>query len=178
MIGYVNTEGGLKIWVPRRAKNKQTYPGMLDNTAGGGIASGDKPFESIVREATEEASFPKDYLLKSAKSCGTVSYFDIRAERAAPGAETGLLQPECIYVYDPEVPVDFVPRPDDMEAEDFRLWGIPEMQAALRKGEFKTNCALVLLDFSIRHGIVTPEEEENYVEIVARLHRKLEFPCA
>ncbi|EFY88834.1 hypothetical protein J3459_013630 [Metarhizium acridum] len=177
MTGYVNTEGGLKIWVSRRAKNKQTYPGMLDNTVGGGMASGDKPFESIVREAAEEASFPRDYVIKKAKCCGTVSYFDIRDERAAPGAEVGLLQPECIYVFDLEVPSDFVPRPHDLEAEDFRLWGIPELQAALRKGEFKTNCALVLLDFFIRHGIITPEEEEDYVEIVARLHRKLEFPC-
>ncbi|KAG8416164.1 hypothetical protein J3459_013710 [Metarhizium acridum] len=136
-----------------------------------------QPFESIVREAAEEASFPRDYVIKKAKCCGTVSYFDIRDERAAPGAEVGLLQPECIYVFDLEVPSDFVPRPHDLEAEDFRLWGIPELQAALRKGEFKTNCALVLLDFFIRHGIITPEEEEDYVEIVARLHRKLEFPC-
>jgi 8-oxo-dGTP pyrophosphatase MutT (NUDIX family) len=178
MTGYVNTKDGVKIWVPRRAKNKQTYPGMLDNTVGGGITSGDKPFESIVREATEEASFSKDHVSKKAKCCGTVSYFDIRDERAAPGAETGLLQPECIYVYDLEVPEDFVPRPDDMEAEDFRLWGIPELQAALKKGEFKTNCALVLLDFFIRHGIITPEGEKDYIEIVARLHRKLEFPSA
>ncbi|KAK0724037.1 hypothetical protein B0H67DRAFT_549912 [Lasiosphaeris hirsuta] len=121
---------------------------------GGGIASGDTPFESILREATEEASFSKDYVSKNAKCCGVVSYFDVRDERAAPGAEIGLLQPECIYVYDLEVPEDFVPRPEDMEAEDFRLWGIPELQMALRNGEFKTNCALVLLDFFIRYSIV------------------------
>lgn len=178
MTGYVTTKNGLKIWVPRRAKNKQTYPGMLDNTVGGGISSGDKPFESIMREATEEASFPKDYVSKHAKCCGTVSYFDIRDERVSPGAETGLLQPECIYVYDLEVPEDFTPRPDDMEAEDFRLWDIPELQIALKNGEFKTNCALVLLDFFIRHSIITPEDEKDYIEIVARLHRKLEFPVA
>ncbi|KID93773.1 thiamin pyrophosphokinase- protein, partial [Metarhizium majus ARSEF 297] len=178
LTGYVVTESGLKIWVSRRASNKQTYPGMLDNTAGGGMASGDKPYESIVREAAEEASFPRDYVRKNAKCAGTVSYFDIRDERAAAGTEVGLLQPECIYVYDLEVPRDFVPRPHDLEAEDFRLWDIPELQAALRRGEFKTNCALVLLDFFIRHGIITPEEEEDYVEIVARLHRRLEFPCA
>ena len=178
MTGYVKTKDGLKIWVSRRSPTKQTYPSMLDNTVGGGIASGDMPLESMLREAHEEASFPKELLVQNLKCCGTVSYFDIRDERAAPGAETGLLQPECIYVYDLEVPEDFKPHPDDMEAEAFMLWDIPALQAALTRGEFKTNCALVLLDFFIRHGIVTPEEEKDYVEIVARLHRKLEFPSA
>jgi hypothetical protein len=39
MTGFVRDEGasyGLKIWVPRRAKTKQTYGGMLDNTVAGG----------------------------------------------------------------------------------------------------------------------------------------------
>jgi hypothetical protein len=39
MTGFVRDEGsshGIKIWVPRRAKSKQTYGGMLDNTVAGG----------------------------------------------------------------------------------------------------------------------------------------------
>jgi hypothetical protein len=39
MTGFVRDDGasfGMKIWVPRRAKNKQTYGGMLDNTVAGG----------------------------------------------------------------------------------------------------------------------------------------------
>ncbi|KAK0734627.1 thiamine pyrophosphokinase [Lasiosphaeria miniovina] len=178
MTAYVKTDLGLQVWVPRRAATKQTYPGMLDDTVGGGISSGDAPFASVVREAAEEASFPADYVARNARCCGLVSYFDVRDQRAAPGTETGLLQPECMYVYDLEVPPDLVPRPNDNEAEDFRLLRLPELCAALRSGEFKTNCALVLIDFFVRHGIVTPEGERDYVEIVARLHRRLEFPCA
>lgn len=132
----------------------------------------------MIREATEEASFPEQTVRSYAKCCGTVSYFDIRDERAAPGAETGLLQPECIYVYDLKVPEDLIPRPDDMEAEDFRLWDVAEIQTALARGEFKTNCALVLIDFFIRHGIIQPEGEKDFIEIVTRLHRRLEFPTA
>jgi len=33
-------------------------------------------------------------------------------------------------------------------------------------------------DFFIRHGIITPENEPNYVEISSRIHRTLEFPLA
>ena len=39
MTGFVRDERstyGMKIWVPRRAKSKQTYGGMLDNTVAGG----------------------------------------------------------------------------------------------------------------------------------------------
>ncbi len=45
-------------------------------------------------------------------------------------------------------------------------------------GEFKPNCALVLLDFFVRHGIVTAENEPDYIDIVSRLHRRVEFPTA
>ena len=87
-----SAEESLMIWVARRSKSKQTYPGMLDNTVGGGMATGELPFETIVRETTEEASFPVEHVRRDVKSWGCVTYFDIRDERA--GGETGLLQPE------------------------------------------------------------------------------------
>lgn len=36
-----NTKFGMLIWIPRRSKTKQTYPGMLDNTVAGGLAAGE-----------------------------------------------------------------------------------------------------------------------------------------
>ncbi|KAI4170106.1 MAG: hypothetical protein LQ343_005247 [Gyalolechia ehrenbergii] len=175
MTTYVNTKDGMKIWVPKRAKGK-TYGGLLDNTVAGGIATGEKPFESIVREAAEEASFPDDLVRSTVKACGTISYFSFRDERA--GGEAGLLQPEVQFVYDMEVGEDVVPKPYDDEVKDFRLWTVAEVQEALSNRMFKPNCALYLLDFFIRHGILTPQNEKNYVEIVSRLHRKLPFPTA
>jgi 8-oxo-dGTP pyrophosphatase MutT (NUDIX family) len=163
----------LKLWVPRRAATKQTYGGMLDNTVAGGIATGESPFESVVRESEEEASLPADLVRKHAKAVGTVTYFHIRDHRA--GGETRLLQPECQYVYDLKLSEDVVPKPSDDEVESFELKSVDEVKEALRAGEFKPNCALVLLDFFVRHGILTAEDE-GYVEIVSRLHRRLEFP--
>lgn len=55
---------------------------------------------------------------------------------------------------------------------------IDEVKAALATSEFKTNSALVMIDFFIRHGIITAENEEHYAEIVARLHRKLPLPTS
>ena len=176
MTMYANTEEGMKIWVPRRSLNKQTFGGMLDNTVAGGLATNEEPFNALIREASEEASLPEQLVRYHAKPCGTVSYFYIRDERA--GGETGLLQPESQYVYDLEVNMDVVPRPNDEEVEAFYLWTVHEVKAGLERGEFKPNCALVLLDFFIRHAILTAENEPDYTEIVSRIHRRLPFPTS
>ncbi|KAM0716899.1 hypothetical protein Q7P37_006751 [Cladosporium fusiforme] len=173
MMAYTRNDGELKLWVPKRAATKQTYGGMLDNTVAGGIATGETPFECIVREAGEEASLPEDLVRKEVKAVGTVTYFHIRDHRA--GGETRLLQPEVQYIYDLELPDDVEPKPSDDEVESFELMTIEETKIALRDGSFKPNCAVVMLDFFVRHGILTCEDE-GYLEIVARLHRRLEFP--
>ncbi|KAF1945239.1 thiamine pyrophosphokinase-related protein-like protein [Clathrospora elynae] len=174
LTAYTRKDGELKIWTPRRARTKQTYGGMLDNAVAGGIASGESPFESLVRECGEEASLDEELVRSRAKACGTVTYWYVRDERA--GGETNLMQPEVQYVYDIELPEDVMPKPGDDEVEEFYLWSVEEVQDAMRKGEFKPNCALVALDFLVRHGILTSENERDYIEIVSRLHRKLEFP--
>jgi len=176
MTGYVRTKEGMRIWVPRRAKDKQTYPGMLDNTVAGGIASGEDPFECMVREAEEEASLPESLVREKIQPTGTISYFTIRSKAA--GGETGLFQPECQYVYELEIPEDMVLKPGDNEAEDFQLWSVEEVQKAMSEGSFKPNCAVVLIDFFVRHGILRHDNERDYIEIVSRIHRRLEFPTA
>ncbi|KAI9787181.1 MAG: hypothetical protein M1839_003416 [Geoglossum umbratile] len=173
MTAYVRSSSGLKMWIPRRSYNKQTFGGFLDNTVAGGLTSGEQPLGTLIREAEEEASLPAELVRNGAKCAGAVTYFYVRDERA--GGETGLLQPECQYVYDLELSEGVVPKPCDDEVEEFYLWGIEEVMGALKSGQFKPNCALVLLDFFIRHGIITPENEESYIEITSRLHRRFDF---
>ena len=174
LTAYVKVNGALKIWVPRRANNKQTYGGMLDNTVAGGIAIGENPMTTLVREAAEEASLPEDLVRANAKAAGTVSYFHVRDERA--GGEVGLLQPEVEYVFDMEIRPDVVPKPADNEVEEFYLWSVEEVQKAMSEGQFKPNCAVVLLDFLVRHGVLNSGNEPDLIEIVSRIHRKLPFP--
>lgn len=172
--GYVEDEKGLRVWVPRRARTKQTYPGMLDNTVAGGMSTGEPPSVCIIREAMEEASLPEDVVKATAAPAGCVSYFYVRDPRA--GGEAGLMQPEVEYIYDLKLDASIIPKPGDDEVEDFRLYTVEELKQALENGEFKPNCAMVLIDFFIRHGILTPENEPDYLEIMGRLHRRLEFP--
>ena len=86
-----------------------------------------------------------------------------------------MLQPEVQYVYDLELGEDVIPKPSDDEVAEFNLMTVEEVKQALTDGKFKPNCALVLLDFFVRHGILT-ERDAGYIEILARLHRRLEFP--
>ncbi|KAF8861834.1 NUDIX domain-containing protein [Acephala macrosclerotiorum] len=177
MTGYTKdptASHGIKIWVPRRARTKSTYPGMLDNTVAGGMATGEDPLECVIREADEEASLPSNLVREKIKPEGTITYFHIRDERA--GGESGLLQPECQYVYDLEIPEGTECKPKDEEVESFELWSVEEVQAAMGRGEFKPNCALLVLDFFVRWGILTEENEGDYKEIKERVHRQLEFP--
>lgn len=176
MTGYTEDSTGVKLWVPRRAKNKQTYPSMLDNTVAGGMCTGEKPFECIVREAMEEASLPEPVVRASIVARGCVTYTHVRDVRA--GGETGLLQPEVEYVYDLKLDPSVIPKPGDNEVEEFKLLSVAEVQDALARGEFKPNCAIIMIDFFIRHGILTAENEPDYLDIVARLHRRLEYPTA
>ncbi|KAI6711651.1 hypothetical protein JHW43_005796 [Diplocarpon mali] len=165
---YTKTLEGMKIWVPRRSAHLFTYPNCLDTTVAGGVAAGEGPFECIVREADEEASLAEDLVREQTKACGCISYVGLTDPRG--NGEQGLLSSDLIYVYDLELPQGVICEQNDEEVKDFSLMSVKEVQESLRNGEFKTNSALVMIDFFIRHGIIRSEEEKNYAEIVARLH--------
>ena len=173
LTAYVEGGNGLQIWVPRRAKDKKTYPGMLDNTVAGGMAFGEEALESIIREAIEEASFPEDMVRRGIKAAGLVSYFYIQDPRE--GEKSGLLQPSIRYVFDLKVDANVVPVPGDSEVEEFTLWPLDDLKKAVAEGQFRPSSTLVLLDFFIRHNILTAENESDFVEICSRIHRKLPF---
>ena len=173
------TEGSeydVRIWVPKRSTNKSTYPGMLDNTVAGGLMTDEDPFECIIREADEEASLPEDVVRNTAKFVGLITYIYITDERS--GGEEGLIYPECQWVYDLELPADqsIVPEPKDGEVESFSLCTVEEIKEQLAQGRWKPNCALVMLDFLVRHGIITPANDPYYSEILHRVRRQMPFP--
>ncbi|TVY36097.1 Uncharacterized protein LSUB1_G004643 [Lachnellula subtilissima] len=154
-------EKEMKIWVPRRSKHLFTYPNCLDTTVAGGVTAGEGPGECVVREAGEEASLDEGFVRSNAKSVGCLSYI---SHRDAPGdSEKGLFSPELIYCFDLEVAPDVICKQCDDEVKEFYLMGVQEVKDALARGEFKTNSACVMIDFFIRHGVLTPEEKVSFV---------------
>ncbi|KAH7915873.1 NUDIX hydrolase domain-like protein [Hygrophoropsis aurantiaca] len=172
MTIYEDNEDGVRIWVPTRALTKQTWPGYLDNSVAGGIPSGMAPFESIIKEAMEEASIEQHIVENYAKSIGSISYFYRN--------KSGWLQPEVEYLYDLKIPpgVDqtpFQPKPLDGEVESFDLLPLDTVITKMRGGLFKANCALALVDFLIRHGYITPDNEPDFMQIITRLHGSFQY---
>lgn len=168
-------DGSPRFWIARRSRSKQTYPGMLDSTAAGGLSAGQLPRDAMICEAMEEASLDLGLLEASMRCVGCISYFHVRGRLA--GGETGLLQPELEYLYECKMRAeDQIPKPKDSEVEDLRLWTVDQVLGALKNGEFKPNSAVVFIDFLIRRGLITPEMEPRYIEIITRLHRRLPFP--
>ncbi|KAL8796815.1 MAG: hypothetical protein Q9195_000898 [Heterodermia aff. obscurata] len=167
---YTRTPTGLKVWVPRRSPKLFTYPNRLDTTVAGGVTTGEDPFTCVIREAAEEASLPEELVRAQARSCGVLSYIGLK--------DGGLVTPDVIYVFDLEVREEVLLRPQDDEVEEFYLWDVGAVRRGLAEGEFKTNSAVVMVDFLMRHGYITPADERDYVEIAMRMHRRLPFPVS
>jgi hypothetical protein len=68
-----------------------------------------------------------------------------------------------------------IPKPLDGEVEAFQLLPLETVVEEMKKLKFKPNTAVVLLDFMIRHGFLTPENDPHYLEILTRLHGRFEF---
>lgn len=173
MTIYVRSDQGIQFWIPRRDPSKSTYPNMLDQAVAGGVARGETPLECIAREAEEEAGLSQQTVREKAVAAGTVSWFNVSDERA--GGEVGLMNPGVLYVYDLEVGHDVVFNPVEGDIQGFSLLSADRVYTALQMGEFKPSCAMVMLDFFVRHGLITSENEKDYHDIVSRLHRQLPF---
>lgn len=157
--GFVRAGGTLSMWIGRRARDKATFPGMLDNLVAGGQPAGLGLMENVVKEAGEEAGIP-EALARQARPVGVVTY---RQE-----TEEGF-KPDAMFCYDLELPAGFVPKNADGELEEFYLWPVERvMETVAETREFKFNCNLVCIDFFARHGLLDPERPD-FVEIVARL---------
>lgn len=172
MLAYTKTEQGLRYWVPRRAKNKRSYPGMLDNCVGGALNTGETPLTCLVREASEEASLPEEYVRQHAIPYGVVSY-----HMATDGNGEEGHQPQVMHVYHIELAPDLIPTPSDGEVEKFELMTLEAVQTALMDSEFKTNCAATWLSYLIATRVINAENEPNLYGIMSHLHRRLQFPA-
>lgn len=158
---FVRRDDGIHMWIARRARGKATYPGLLDNAIAGGQPVGIGLMENVIKESGEEAGVPAA-LARRAVAIGAVTYTRQEGEKTMP---------DVLFNYDLELPPDFTPRNTDGEVEEFMLLPAAEvMRITEHTREFKFNCALVNIDFFIRHGLLAPEHPD-YLAIQAGLRR-------
>ncbi len=159
--GYVARPDGLHLWIGTRAADRQVAPGKLDNIVAGGQPHGLTLQENLVKECAEEADIDRERAL-TARPAGALSY-TLEVDRG--------LKRDVLFVYDLALPPDFVPRNTDGEIERFDLWPIEAVAARVRDtDDFKFNVGPVIIDFLIRHGLLTPDEPD-YLEIVQGLRQ-------
>jgi 8-oxo-dGTP pyrophosphatase MutT (NUDIX family) len=161
MNGFVQGGSGIKMWVARRAYDKPTFPGLLDNMVAGGLPIGISLRENVIKECGEEAGIVPDIAAR-ATFVSAISY----CKEVQEG-----LKPDVQFVCDLELPPGFEPRAVDGEVDEFYLWSIDRvMETVANTTEFKFNCNLVIIDFLVRRGFISPEQPD-YLEIVAGLRQ-------
>lgn len=156
MNGYVRKNGELYLWVGKRSIDKPTAPGKLDQLVAGGQPAGLSLKENLIKECSEEADIPFE-LASRAREVGALSY----------AMDThGGFRPDVVFVYDLELPASFMPRNTDGEVDAFYLWPVDRVMQTVRDTElFKPNCALVIIDFLVRHGYICTADPD-YPQIV------------
>lgn len=162
--GYRRDGGALQLWIGRRAPDKRVAPNKLDNLVAGGIGNGLGVYPTLVKECDEEACIPVA-LAERAVPVGAVCY---RME-----TELGI-RDDVLFVYDLALPADFTPKCNDGEIVDFALMPAIDVVERVRQTEdFKFNVNLVILDFALRHGLLSPEDPE-YLDVATGLYRPLD----
>jgi len=143
------TPDGTHVWIARRARDKALDPGKLDHVVAGGVPAGLSAWETLIKEAGEEAAIPPA-LASNARKVGELVYAMDRPEG---------LRRDHLHCYDLDLPEAFVPEAADGEVESFELWPIGRVLEAVRDtDDFKFNVNLVLIDLFIRMGMIADAE--------------------
>ncbi len=160
--GMVRRADGLHLWIAKRAMDRLVEPGKWDNMVAGGQPAGLSLADNVVKECHEEAGVPQ-FLARQARAVSLVSY----TLQTPQG-----LRRDTLFCYDLALDEDFNPRNTDGEVERFELWPVAKALAlALDSTAFKFNIGLTLVDFAVRHGVLSADNTPDYEAIVRGLRQ-------
>jgi 8-oxo-dGTP pyrophosphatase MutT (NUDIX family) len=149
--GFVADAAGrpTHLWIARRAWNKATDPGCLDNLIGGGVPHGQTPLETVVREGWEEAGLQPAQMQRL--TAGRV----IELDRDVPEGR----QFERLHVYDLELEPGVVPANQDGEVAEILRVPVAEAAELALSGQMTVDAALVTLDFLLRRVLLPAAQQ-------------------
>ncbi|OAQ98054.1 hypothetical protein LLEC1_03011 [Akanthomyces lecanii] len=168
------------MWVSQRSMTG-SYPGMLDQTVAGGMdhKDGYSPWTTLEHEAEEEAGLVLDRatrkMTRDGVEVGTVrgpfrmTFYDKRDQNA--GSAKGTVEPGVRFVFDMEVPADFVMRP--AQAQSFQLRSLDEVVQQLAAGQWKPNSGLTTLESLLRNGYIVDGGDGTVKDLQEKLQRAL-----
>jgi len=141
----------IKMWIARRSLTKSKFPGMLDHLVAGGQPAHMGLMENVIKECEEEAGIPEATTSRGIQAGGAVGYESFHNDR---------ISSVVLFCYDLYLPDDFIPKAVDGEVHEFFLWSVDELKESMRPDyhdPIKPNCYLVIIDFLLRAGLVSPE---------------------
>ena len=131
------------LWLGRRSETKSTDPGKLDNLAAGGISADETPWVCAKRELWEEAGVPPQI----ADQVEPVGRIHMRRPILGRG-----FHDEQLFIYDLELPDQFVPANHDGEVSGFIRISLAEAAARILADEFTSDAAFVTADYILRRN--------------------------
>ncbi|KAI8894504.1 NUDIX hydrolase domain-like protein, partial [Globomyces pollinis-pini] len=143
--GYTIVNNEIKMWIGKRSLSKQTYPGMLDNTVGGGLTAGSIPLQTLIKECYEEAGI-EEHLASKSKYVGYISYWQEKEFESNSGID---------YIFDLQLPESFIPKPVDLEVDSFQLVSMTDLKELILQNKFHPEALMVVVDFLIRHHAIS-----------------------
>eukprot|EP00536_Pseudo-nitzschia_multiseries_P009014 jgi/Psemu1/306243/fgenesh1_kg.244_\ len=161
-----NKKNNVSLWLAQRAANKSHNALRWDPTVAGGQPASMGLFDNVIKEAGEEAGIDPGTVVRNAVATGCLSQMTCK--------ENGTCMKQSLYyTWDMKVDRDFIPHPADGEVAEFKLFSAEELEYEVRCGNrLRPAMILVVADFLIRHGVITPDNETDYAEILASMHQK------
>ncbi len=148
--GYTIKDGQKHIWIAKRA-NVLVEPNKLDNLVGGAIPFGYNAFDTMVKEANEEAGIKRELAIK-AHFMNSIHY---KVEKM------GGIRNDVAHIFALDLPNDFTPTPNDGEVEGFYLYSPKELEEKLEDFEsFKFNSWLVAYYFLWDNSLITKNKNK------------------
>jgi isopentenyldiphosphate isomerase len=164
LLCYKNHPQDVSLWMAQRAANKAHFPSLWDPTVAGGQPANLSLWENVVKEAQEEAGVTRNQLEK-AQSVSCLSLMTSKVDGTC-------LKQSLYYCWELHVDDNFEPTAVDGEVAKFELWNAATLMEEVQSGSrLRPAMRLVIADFLIRHGIITPDTEPDYSQIQAALHR-------
>lgn len=155
-----------QMWIVRRGTGVHDYAGRLDSLVAGGQIAGRGIFEHFLVEAHEEAGLSAD----DCKNVSSVSMIHICRHTSQ-----GFLYDENMYVYDLDTGGTVTPHiVNEWEVQKIELWPFERVLQTIRTtDDFRPEAALCLIDFFIRKGFITPDNDPDYDELCFGLRSTL-----
>eukprot|EP00536_Pseudo-nitzschia_multiseries_P015174 jgi/Psemu1/262744/estExt_Genewise1Plus.C_8330023 len=151
-----------RMWMARRSKTKSKYPGMLDHIVAGGQPAGLGLMENVIKECEEEAGIPPELFDRP----------DVDLRAVGDDSNTFYkISRVVLFNYDLILPRDFSPTPLDGEVDNFFLWDIDQIKESMTpdfEDPIKPNCYLVIIDYLLRMGYISPETK-GYLDVLKEL---------